>query len=61
MNKNEYTDLHRLLAILNYEVALTLCETNNKEIIKEYQEYQKAIEKVMQIMILTNKGARIIC
>lgn len=51
MNKNEYTDLHRLLAKLNYEVALTLCETNNEEIIKEYQEYQKAIEKVMKIMI----------
>lgn len=52
MNKNEYADLHRLLAKLNYEIAITLCEITNPELIKEYQEYQKAILKIMQIMIL---------
>ena len=49
MNKNEYIDLHRLLAKLNYEIAITLCEANNPELIKEYQE---AILKIMQIMII---------
>lgn len=52
MNKNEYIDLHRLLAKLNYEIAITLCETTNPELIKEYQEYQEAILKVMQIIII---------
>ena len=52
MNKNEYIDLHRLLAKLNYEIAITLCETTNPEIIKEYKEYQEAILKIMQIMII---------
>lgn len=52
MSKNEYVDLHRLLAKLNYEIAITLCEITNPELIKEYQEYQEAILKVMQIMIL---------
>lgn len=52
MNKNEYVDLHRLLAKVNYEIAITLCETTNPEIIKEYQEYQEAILKIMQIMII---------
>ena len=51
MNKNEYVELHKLLAKLQYEITITLCETNNEKIIKEYQEYQKAIEKIMQIMI----------
>ena len=52
MNKNEYIELHRLLAKLNYEIAITLCEANNPELIKEYQEYQEAILKVMQVMII---------
>lgn len=52
MSKNEYVDLHRLLAKLNYEIAITLCEITNPELIKEYQEYQEAILKIMQIMIL---------
>jgi hypothetical protein len=52
MNKNEYIELHRLLAKLNYEIAITLCETTNPELIKEYQEYQEAILKIMQIMII---------
>lgn len=52
MNKNEYVDLHRLLAKLNYEIAITLCEITNPELIKEYQEYQEAILKLMQIMII---------
>lgn len=52
MSKNEYVDLHRLLAKLNYEIAITLCEITNHELIKKYQEYQKAIFKIMQIMIL---------
>ena len=52
MNKNEYIDLHRLLAKLNYEIAITLCEITNPELIKEYQEYQEAILKVMQVMII---------
>lgn len=52
MNKNEYVDLHRLLAKLNYEIAITLCEITNPELIKEYQEYQEAILKIMQIMII---------
>ena len=50
MNKNEYIDLHRLLAKLNYEIAI--CEANNPELIKAYQEYQEAILKVMQVMII---------
>ena len=52
MSKNEYVDLHRLLAKLNYEIAITLCEITNPELIKEYQEYQEAILKVMQVMII---------
>ena len=52
MSKNEYIELHRLLAKLNYEIAITLCEANNPELIKEYQEYQEAILKIMQIMII---------
>lgn len=52
MSKNEYVDLHRLLAKLNYEIAITLCEITNPELIKEYQEYQEAILKIMQIMII---------
>lgn len=52
MNKNEYIELHRLLAKLNYEIAITLCEITNPELMKEYQEYQEAILKVMQIIII---------
>ena len=52
MRENEYVDLHRLLAKLNYEIAITLCEITNPKLIKEYQEYQEAILKIMQIMII---------
>ena len=59
MSKNEYVDLHRLLAKLNYEIAITLCEITNPELIKEYQEYQEAILKVMQIMIIDGGNKQI--
>lgn len=59
MSKNEYVDLHRLLAKLNYEIAITLCEITNPELIKEYQEYQEAILKIMQIMIIDGGNKQI--
>ena len=59
MSKNEYVDLHRLLAKLNYEIAITLCEITDPELIKEYQEYQEAILKVMQIMIIDGGNKQI--
>lgn len=52
MKKEEYVELHKLLAKLKYEIGITLCEVTNEELINEYQEFLKAINKVMEIFII---------
>ena len=52
MNKHEYVELHRLLAKLRYLLAIAICETNDEELIKEYQGNIKAIEDIMKVFIM---------
>lgn len=52
MNKNEYVELHRLLAKLKFEIAKQLLETNVDERIMEYKKLQAAIDKIMLVMII---------
>ena len=53
MNKQDFSELHRLLAILIYECNKTLlCDTLSDEYRKETIENLKALERVMKIYIL---------
>lgn len=54
MNKQDFSELHRLLAILIYECNKTLlCDTLSDEYRKETIENLKALERVMKIYIWT--------
>lgn len=52
MNKNDYVNLHRLLAILKYELNIELLETSDNIEIKNLQSDIEAIDKVMSIFII---------
>lgn len=52
MNKKEFSELHRLIAILIYECNESLlCESLSDEHRKEIIENLKALERVMKIHI----------
>lgn len=56
MNKQDFSELHRLLAILLYECNKTLLSTTlSDEYRKETIENLKALERVMKIYIWTVK------
>lgn len=52
MNKNDYVNLHRILAILKYELNIELLEANDETYIKNLQSDIEAIDKVMNIFIV---------
>lgn len=54
MNKNEYVELHRLLAKLKFELSISICETSDNKLIKEYRDDIEAIDKIMQVFIIDN-------
>lgn len=58
MNKNQFVEFHRLLAILKYELEIATLETNNIEYIKELEEQIKAIDTLMIVFIADGRYIR---
>ena len=54
MNKNQFVEFHRLLAILKYELYMSLCETNNEKYIAELQKQLDAIDILMAMFVVEN-------
>lgn len=54
MNKNQFVEFHRLLAILKYEIYMNLCETNNQEYVAELQKQLDAINILMTVFVVEN-------
>ena len=52
MNKEEYIQLHTLLAKLKYELEIELLESANKEYLEELRGHINAIDDVMKIFIV---------
>ena len=55
MNKNQFVEFHRLLAILKYELYMNLCETNNEKYIAELQKQLDAIDILMAMFVVEKK------
>lgn len=51
MNKEDYVNLHRILAILKYELKTKLMEENDNYEIENLQSDLEAIDKVMNIFM----------
>lgn len=54
MNKNQFVEFHRLLAILKYELCMNLCEANNDKYIAELQKQLDAIDILMKVFVVEN-------
>ena len=52
MNKQQYVEFHKYLAMLIYEYNKTFYETESEEIRNEAGEILLALEKVMKICII---------
>lgn len=52
MNKKDYSELHRLLAILRYELEISKLESNNPKHIKELEGYINSIYNLMKVFIV---------
>lgn len=56
MNKREYAEFHKYLALLIYEYNKTLaCPTLSNETRREVRDILIALEKVMKICIIGDK------
>ena len=51
MNKEDYVNLHRILAMLKYELKTKLMEENNNYETENLQSDLEAIDKVMNIFM----------
>ena len=57
MNKNEYAEFHKYLAMLIYEYNQALCELNiSEDCRRETVEVLQALEKVMKICVINKKN-----
>jgi hypothetical protein len=53
MNKNEYADLHYLLAKLKYELSITMLECDvNSKYAKQLKRQIEEIDDIMKIFIV---------
>lgn len=52
MNKKDYSELHRLLAILKYELEIMMLETDNKKYREQLKGQITAIDNIMKIFIV---------
>jgi hypothetical protein len=52
MNKKDYSELHRLLAILRYELEIIFLETDNKKYREQLRGQISSIENIMKIFIV---------
>ena len=52
MNKEEYVQLHKILAKLKYELEIQMLEVDDFDYIKELKKQSKAIDEVMKIFIV---------
>lgn len=52
MNKEEYVQLHTLLAKLKYELEIEILNISNKEYVEELRGNINAIDDVMKIFIV---------
>lgn len=52
MNKKDYSELHRLLAILRYELEIMSLETDNKKYREQLRGQISSIENIMKIFIV---------
>ena len=52
MNKEEYIQLHTLLAKLKYELNIELLNVTNNEYLEELRKQIDAIDEVMKIFIV---------
>lgn len=52
MNKEDYSQLHYLLAKLKFELAITICESSNGKYIEETQKHIESIDDIMQVFII---------
>lgn len=51
MNKKDYSELHRLLAILRYELEIIFLENDNKKYREQLRGQISSIENIMKIFI----------
>ena len=56
MNKQQYAEFHKYLAMLIYEYNKMFYETNNEETKSEVGEILSALEKVMKICLILKEG-----
>lgn len=52
MNKEDYIQLHTILAKLKYELEIELLEVTSKEYMEELRKQIMAIDEVMKIFIV---------
>ena len=52
MNKEDYVQLHTVLAKLKYELEIIKWETNNQEYIEEIEKHIKSIDDLMTVFML---------
>ena len=52
MNKKDYSELHRLLALLKYELEVELLGIDNKDYRDEIRSHINAIDDIMRVFIV---------
>ena len=52
MNKKDYSELHRLLAILKYELEIMFLETDSKKYREQLRGQISSIDNIMKIFIV---------
>ena len=52
MNKKDYSELHRLLAILKYELEIAKIETDNRKYQDQLKQQISSIDNIMKIFIV---------
>lgn len=52
MNKKDYSELHRLLAILKYDLEIEKIRTDNRKYQDQLKQQISSIENIMKIFIV---------
>lgn len=55
MNKEQYAEFHKYLAMLIYDYNKIICESRNNRVIPEIREILLALEKIQKICIIDGK------
>jgi hypothetical protein len=57
MNKNQYVEFHKYLAMMKYDEIKTLCSPNlSEESRKKIEEEVEAIDLLMKVIIFDDKN-----